>query len=94
MLSVQLKSNKMNLPGSMVLVFFCIQLGTRNEKEKKKKRRRRRQGQGGCGGGQGSESLGCWQDILTIGPQVELNGSNTWEGLAEGLRAGMRTLWT
>ena len=40
------------------------------------------------------ESLGCWQDILTMGPQVELDGSNTWEGLAEGPRAGMRTLWT
>lgn len=37
MLSVQLKSNKMNLPGSMVLVLFSIQLGSRNEKEKKKK---------------------------------------------------------
>ena len=29
-----------------------------------------------------------------MGPQVELDGSNTWEGLAEGPRAGMRTLWT
>ena len=38
MLSVQLKSNKMNLPGSMVLVLFCIQLGTIYEKEKKKKK--------------------------------------------------------
>lgn len=44
MLSVQLKSNKMNLPGSMVLVFFCIQLGTRNEKEKKKKKKKKKAG--------------------------------------------------
>ena len=59
MLSVQLKSNKMNLPGSMVLVFFSIQLGSRNEKEKNNNnnKKNRRQGQGGCGGGQGSERV-------------------------------------
>ena len=69
MLSVQLKSNKMNLPGSMVLVFFSIQLGSRNEKEKKKKTRR--QGQGGCGGGQGSETvLGAGRTSWPWGPRL------------------------
>lgn len=44
MLSVQLKSNKMSLPGSMVLDFFSIQLGSRNEKRKKKAEGRGKEG--------------------------------------------------
>ena len=46
MLSVQLKSNKMNLPGSMVLVFFSIQLGSRNEKEKNNNNNKKTEGRG------------------------------------------------
>lgn len=32
-------------------------------------------------------SLGCWSDTLTVGAQVELDGSNTWEEAAERLKA-------
>ena len=40
--------------------------------------------------GRGILSLECWSDTLSRGAQIELDGNNTWEELAEGLKAGER----